>query len=209
MDDPLKWRGEESNLRSLPRGSLIYSQVPWPLGDRASCHQQDSNLHPVAPQATASTSWAMMATEGDGIEPPQHFHAGPGLANRPLTTRATFHAPRGIRTRTYPLLRRMPLPLGYRRVCHGRDSNSQPSGSGPDASANWATMAHAPHRSRTCTERVLNPLPLPLGYGRKAMSRILRKGRGSNSQGSYARRFSGPLPSPAIGLPFLIANTSD
>ena len=48
-----------------------------------------------------------------------------------------------------------------------RDSNSRPSGPRPDAlrKLSYAPKIGAPDRSRTCTERILIPIPLPeLGY---------------------------------------------
>ena len=48
-----------------------------------------------------------------------------------------------------------------------RDSNSRPSGPRPDAlrKLSYAPKNGAPDRSRTCTERILIPIPLPeLGY---------------------------------------------
>lgn len=174
-------------------------------------HMPSRGFEPRTPRPSSACLYQLGydgATEGAGIEPAHHSRGGLGLANRPHCHSGNLPCAALDSNQHWPALKAGASAIGLPARCPARDSNPQPLGSEPSASANWATRADARHRSRTCTRRVLSPLPLPLGYARVAMSWnvVLRKGRGSNSQGSYARRFSGPLPSPAVGLPFQSVN---
>lgn len=109
-------------------------------------------------------------TEGAGIEPAHDSRRGLGLANRPHYHSGSLPCAALDSNQHSPALKAGASAIGLPARCPASERC---------ASASWATRAYARHRSRTCTERVLNPLPLPLGYARVAMSWCVKLRKGS------------------------------
>jgi hypothetical protein len=121
------------------------------------CPWEDSNLHTPPSESGASTSWTTRARRNDRAE-------GRGVAPQPRAGPVCFRdsssalvwftfqispgGPGRIRTFTLPLLRRVPLPLGYEpaRDRSARGIRSMPAGG-----------VEPPH------DRSLAPAPLPVG----------------------------------------------
>jgi hypothetical protein len=125
-----------------PAPARFLRPPPLPLGYCGPrCSEQDSNLHLRDSRSRASTNWAIRATGRRRDSNPHRLGASQGscrlddgpvlscrgkgsnLQPRPSEGRALvrlsyrnakhFSGPSRIRTCTWPLLRRLPLPLGY------------------------------------------------------------------------------------------------
>ena len=157
-----------------PRPLLWTNGIKW-------CSTQDSNLYLMDSGSISSAKlgyWSICVIRGipyddlaasAGLEPATL--ALTGRCSGLLELRSHMVSRAGLEPARFSVVGLRPTAIAAMppadKWSGWRDSNSRPSGPRPDAlrKLSYAPKIGAPDRSRTCTERILIPIPLPeLGY---------------------------------------------